>query len=56
MVEGDSGEYTVEIEVDKKTGELTFACDCYCADEGNFCKHMVAPALEVSEYLKEEDE
>jgi len=42
MVEGDSGEYTVEIEIDKKSGELTFECDCYFADEGNFCKHMFA--------------
>lgn len=45
---GDSGEYTVEIEIDKKSGELTFECNCYYADEGNFCKHMVAAALEVS--------
>ncbi|MBI2333893.1 MAG: hypothetical protein HYU84_17350 [Chloroflexi bacterium] len=56
MVDGDTGEYTVEIEIDKKTGELTFECECYYADEGNFCKHMVAAALEVSEYLKDEEE
>ena len=56
LVDGDSGEYTVEIEVDKKTGNLTFECDCPYADEGNFCKHMIAAALELSEYLKEEDE
>lgn len=56
MVDGDSGEYTVEIEIDKKSGELTFECDCYYADEGNFCKHMIAAALEVSDYLKDEEE
>lgn len=54
LVDGDSGEYTVEIEVDKK-GSLTFKCDCPYADEGNFCKHMIAAALELSEYLKDED-
>ena len=35
-VDGDSGEYTVEIEISKKTGELLFECDCPFADEGNF--------------------
>ena len=54
MVNGDTGEYTVEIEIDKKSGVLNFECDCYYAEDGNFCKHMVAAALEVSEYLKEE--
>lgn len=53
QIEGDSGEYEVTVEVNKK-GELLFECDCPYADEGNFCKHMVAAALEVSEYLKEE--
>ncbi|MDP1541297.1 MAG: hypothetical protein Q8L72_11690 [Moraxellaceae bacterium] len=48
IVDGNSGEYTVEIEIDKKTGELSFECECYFAEEGNFCKHMVAAALEVS--------
>jgi len=56
FVNGDSGEYTVEIEIDKKSGELTFECDCYYADDGNFCKHMIAAALEVSEYLRDEEE
>ena len=56
LVDGDTGEYTVEIEIDEKLGELTFECDCYYADEGNFCKHMIAVALEVSEYLKEEED
>ena len=46
IVNGDSGEYTVEIEVSKKTGELLFECDCPYADEGNFCKHIVAAMLE----------
>jgi len=56
MVNGDTGEYTVEIEIDKKSGVLNFECDCYYAEDGNFCKHMVAAALEVSEYLKEEED
>ncbi|MBI5962715.1 MAG: SNF2 helicase associated domain-containing protein [Chloroflexi bacterium] len=56
MVDGDTGEYTVEIEIDKKSGELSFECDCYYAEEGNFCKHMVAAALEVSEFLRDEEE
>ena len=55
LVDGDSGEYTVEIEIDKKSGELTFDCDCPYA-ETDFCKHMIAAALEVSEYLKEEED
>ncbi len=55
FVNGDSGEYTVEIEIDKKSGELTFECDCYYAEDGNFCKHMIAAAMEVSEYLRDEE-
>jgi hypothetical protein len=55
LVDGDSGEYTVQIEIDKKLGELNFECDCPYA-ETDFCKHMIAAALEVSEYLTEEDE
>jgi non-specific serine/threonine protein kinase len=54
LVDGDSGEYTVEIEVDKKSGELDFDCDCPYAED-HFCKHMIAAALAVSKYLKEED-
>lgn len=53
MVDGDTGEYTVEIEMDQKSGQLYFECDCPYAEK-HFCKHMVAAALEVSEYLKEE--
>jgi non-specific serine/threonine protein kinase len=53
MVDGDSGEYTVEIEVDQKSGELDFECDCPYAEE-HFCKHMVAAALELSDYLNED--
>jgi non-specific serine/threonine protein kinase len=50
-VEGDSGEYTVDIEVSRNTGELYFGCDCPYA-ENYFCKHMVAAALELSAYLR----
>ena len=53
MVDGDSGEYTVMIEADQEAGQLYFDCDCPFA-ENYFCKHMVAAALELSEYLKEE--
>ena len=52
-VDGHSGEYTVEIEVDQVSGQLYFDCDCPFA-ENYFCKHMVAAALELSEFLKEE--
>ena len=55
LVDGNSGEYTVEIEVDKETGELSFDCDCPYA-EAHFCKHVIAAALELSEYLKAEDD
>lgn len=56
LVDGDTGEYTVEVKIDKKSGELDFECECYYADEGNFCKHMVAAAMELSEYLRDEEE
>lgn len=56
LVDGDTDEYTVEITIDKKSGELTFECECYYADEGNFCKHMIAAAMEVSEYLRDEED
>jgi uncharacterized Zn finger protein len=55
LVDGDTGEYTVEIEIDKKSGELTFECECYYAEDGHFCKHMVAAAMEMSEYLRDEE-
>jgi non-specific serine/threonine protein kinase len=50
---GDTNDYAVEIEVDQRLGELLFDCDCPYA-ENNFCKHMVAAALALSVYLKEE--
>jgi non-specific serine/threonine protein kinase len=56
IVNGDTDEYAVEIEIDKKSGELTFECECYYAEDGNFCKHMIAAALEMSEYLRDEEE
>lgn len=52
-VEGDTDEYTVEIEVNQN-GELTFDCDCPYAAEGNFCKHIIAAALELKDYLEAE--
>lgn len=56
IVNGDSGEYTVEIEVSKKPGELLFECDCPYADEGNFCKHMVAASMALKDYLEDGEE
>jgi non-specific serine/threonine protein kinase len=53
-VEGNSGDYTVEIMVDEESGRLGFECDCPYA-ENHFCKHMVAAAMEVSKYLNEND-
>jgi non-specific serine/threonine protein kinase len=55
LVDGDTGEYTVEIEIDKSSGELSFECDCPYAETG-FCKHMIAAAMEVSEQLREEED
>jgi non-specific serine/threonine protein kinase len=55
LVDGDTGEYTVEIAIDKESDALNFECDCPYA-ETNFCKHMVAAALELSDYLKEQEE
>ncbi len=46
QVDGDSGEYVVEIELDQKSGELYFVCDCPYAED-HFCKHMVAATLKV---------
>ena len=53
MVEGNSAEYSVQIEVDQKSGQLYFDCTCSYA-ENYFCKHMVAAALELNAFLKEE--
>jgi len=55
LVDGNSDEYTVQIEVDQTSGQLYFDCTCPYA-ENNFCKHMIAAALEVSEYLKDEED
>jgi non-specific serine/threonine protein kinase len=54
LVEGSSNDYTVQIEVDQGSGELYFECACPYA-ENNFCKHMIAAALELSEFLKQEE-
>src|SRR5215211_4551978 len=55
LVDGNSGEYTVEIDVDQKSGQLNCECDCPFA-ENYFCKHMIAAALELSEFLKNEED
>jgi non-specific serine/threonine protein kinase len=53
IVAGDSDEYEVIVKAEPKTGNLRFSCDCPFADEGNFCKHMVAAGLGLSSYLDE---
>jgi hypothetical protein len=40
--------------VDQESGQLYFDCDCPFA-ENFFCKHMIAAALELSEFLKDEE-
>lgn len=54
QVMGDSGEYEVRIQADTCKNGLSFSCDCPYADGGNFCKHMVAAALELTEFLNDE--
>ena len=41
LVQGDSNEYEVTIEVHKQSGELSFDCDCPYA-EAHFCKQIFA--------------
>lgn len=55
LVEGNSAEYSVQIEVDQSSGQLYFDCTCPYA-ENNFCKHMIAAALRVSQLLQEQEE
>ncbi len=54
-VNGDSGDYSVAIEINKKTEKLEFDCDCPYAYDGNFCKHMVAAGLALKDYLEAEE-
>ena len=56
QVEGDSGDYEVQVRAVAGKDGLAFTCDCPHADDGNFCKHMVAAGLELAEYLDEEAE
>jgi non-specific serine/threonine protein kinase len=54
QVMGDSGNYQVGIQAVSGQPGLAFSCDCPYADEGYFCKHMVAAALELTSFLEEE--
>src|SRR5258708_40304525 len=56
QVRGDSGGYEVRIKSDSSKSGLTFSCDCPYAAEGNFCKHMVAAALELTDFLDDSDD
>ena len=55
QVEGDSGDYGVEFSAGVQNNDLTVSCDCPYAEEGNYCKHMVAAALELQNILAEEE-
>ena len=56
LVHGDSDDYEVGIFADKSPYGLAFECNCPYADEGNFCKHMVAAALDLADYLEDEEQ
>ena len=49
-VEGDNGEYTVTINIDRDSDQVYFDCDCPYAQD-HFCKHMVAAGMEMVDYL-----
>ena len=53
LVEGGGGEY--EVSIQNLDDELVFICDCPHAENGNFCKHMVACALDLSETIAYEE-
>ena len=56
QVLGDSGDYQVQIEAKSSPNDLTFRCECPYAGDGNFCKHMIAAALELTDFLDDEDD
>lgn len=56
QVRGNSGDYEVEVRAVAGKLGLVFSCDCPHADEGNFCKHMVAAGLELADYLEDTDD
>jgi hypothetical protein len=56
QVRGDSGNYQVGIQAVSGQPGLAFSCDCPYADEGYFCKHMVAAALELTSFLEEDSQ
>src|SRR5690348_467504 len=53
LVEGDSDDYEVEIKSTSGKYGLSFSCNCPYADDGSFCKHMYAAALELSALLED---
>src|SRR5579859_4172785 len=55
QVEGDSGDYGVEFSAGVRNNDLIVSCDCPYAEEGNYCKHMVAAALELQNILGVEE-
>ena len=54
QVEGNNDDYEVSISL---TGRNKIHAECTCpyAELGNFCKHMVASMLALTQYLKSED-
>lgn len=43
------GTYPYEVRLRLKRGDLTWACSCPAAEDGSFCKHLVALSLAVWE-------
>ena len=54
QVMGDSDDYEVQIQANSGKDGLTFSCDCPYAGDGNFCKHMIAAALELTDFLDDD--
>jgi len=50
LVRGSTGDYEVSIECERNS--LYFSCDCPYAEGGVICKHEVAAALALRDYLR----
>ena len=54
QVEGNSDDYEVIISLTGRN-KIRTECTCPYAESGNFCKHMVASMLALTQYLKSEE-
>jgi len=54
QVEGNNDEYEVSISLPGRN-KIHAECTCPYAELGNFCKHMVASMLALTQYLKSEE-